>query len=241
MSLKKEVNDTANFNLNPPVELNKYDESIRQFCAAYESIFTMTYSFLSSMIKDDAEVLVVGAGTGMEICTFSSKSPNWQFTGVDPSSEMLSIAKSKIERMKIVNTINLFDGYTHDLPEGSLFDGATCILVMHFLPDDGSKLYLLKSISQHLKSGAPLVLVDGFGIKNSEGFNKTVLAWKRFAQTMGVDYQIVEDGFSNQILKRIQFVPEDRIIYLLNEAGFEKPHRFFTSFLYGGWIATKKG
>ncbi len=89
--LKKEVNDTANFNLNPPVELNKYDESIRQFCAAYESIFTMTYSFLSSMIKDDAEVLVVGAGTGMEICTFSSKSPKWQYTGVDPSSEMLSI------------------------------------------------------------------------------------------------------------------------------------------------------
>lgn len=239
MSLKTEVNDTTNFDSNPPIELNKYDESIRQFCAAYEPIFTMAYSFLSSMLKEDAEILVVGAGTGMEISTFGSKNPNWKFTGVDPSSEMLSIAKSKIESMNIVNTINLFHGYTHDLPEDSLFDGATCILVMHFLPDDGSKLFFLKSISQHLRSGSPLILVDGFGIKDSEGFNKTVSAWKRFAQTMGVDCQTVEDGFNSQILKRIQFVPEDRIMYLLNEAGFEKPYRFFTSFLYGGWIATK--
>lgn len=230
----------TSFDLNPPIETNKYDESIRQFCAAYESIFTMSYSYLNSRLKEDAEVLIVGAGTGMEICTFSPLSPKWKLTGVDPSKDMLSIARSKIEAMNLKSPINLYQGYTHELPEDSLYDGATCILVMHFLPDDGAKLELLKSISQHLKSGATFILVDGFGTRGSEEFNLAVAAWKKFAEAMGVDSQIVEDGFKNQILKKIQFVPESRISDLLNEAGFEKPYRFFTSFLYGGWVMTKK-
>lgn len=240
MNNKEQLKTETDFDKNPPVEVNKYDESIRQFCAAYESIFTMTYSFLASRLKEDAEILIVGAGTGMEICTFSPKSPGWKLTGVDPSKEMLGIAKNKIEDMKLTSSIDLFRGYTHELPAGSFYDGATCILVMHFLPDDGSKLELLKSISQHLKSGAPFILVDGFGNREGEDFKMAVSAWKQFAQTMGVDYQVVEDGFNSQILKKILFVPESRILSLLDEAGFEKPYRFFTSFLYGGWVVTKK-
>jgi tRNA (cmo5U34)-methyltransferase len=111
---------------------------------------------------------------------------------------------------------------------------------MHFLPDDGSKLRLLESIGRRLKSGSPFILADGFGEKDSETFNRTVSAWKTFVKARGVDPQTVEDGFNGQILKRLQFVPEERIEALLAEAGFEKPSRFYTGFLYGGWIAIKK-
>jgi hypothetical protein len=59
-------------------------------------------------------------------------------------------------------------------------------------------------------------------------------------KSRGVDPQTVEDGFSGQILKRLQFVPEERIETLLDEAGFGKPSRFFTGFLYGGWVTNKR-
>ena len=144
MDLKQEVNQTTSFDSNPPIALNKYDESIRQFCAAYESIFLMGYSFLRSMISEDAALLVVGAGTGMEICTFGSKNSNWRITGVDPSVEMLAIARQKIDSMKLTGPIKLFHGFTEELPDDDIYEGATCILVMHFLPDDGSKLALLR-------------------------------------------------------------------------------------------------
>jgi tRNA (cmo5U34)-methyltransferase len=230
----------SNFDKNPPIDVSKYDESIRLFCAAYEPLFTMSYSALRSSLGDNANLLIVGAGTGMEICTFGRMSPNWSMTGVDPSAEMLSIAKKAIADNCITSNINLCQGYTHDLPETDMFDAATCILVMHFLLDDGAKLQLLESISSRLRSGAPFVLVDGFGVSNSIDYERNLSAWKTFVVANGVDPEIVEDGFCNQILKRLQLVSEERIVSLLNEAGFEKPTRFFTSFLYGGWIATKK-
>lgn len=230
----------SDFDLNPPIDVSKYDQSIRLFCAAYEPLFLMAYSALRAALKDDANVLIVGAGTGMEICTFNRLSPGWSMTGVDPSAEMLSIAREKMAESGSADNTRLFQGYTHDLPETDLYDAATCILVMHFLPDDGSKLHLLESISRRLKSGAPLILADGFGTRDSMEYECNLSAWKTFVVAMGVDPEVVEDGFNNQILKRLQFVPEDKIVSLLDEAGFEKPVRFFTSFLYGGWIATKK-
>ena len=240
MSFHSNTSTASNFDSNPPISLNQYDESIRQFCAAYEPLFIMAYSCLRSLLKDNADLLVVGAGTGMEICTFGQKSPRWRITGVDPSAEMLVIAQNKIASLQLSNQITLFNGYTHDLPESHLYDGATCILVMHFLTDDGSKLQLLKSIGQRLKSGAPLILVDGFGDRCSPEFDRAVAAWKTFVKAGGVDPGVVEDGFTSQILKRIQFVPEERLASLLAETGFEEPFRFYTSFLYGGWVAIKR-
>jgi tRNA (cmo5U34)-methyltransferase len=231
---------SANFDSSPPVGVSQYDASIRQFTAAYEQLFTMAYSVLCSMVDEDSDLMIAGAGTGMEILTFGQGSHEWSMTGVDPSAEMLAIAKKKIARTGLSNPIRLFNGYVHDLPEDHLYDGATCILVMHFLPDDGSKLRLLESIARRLKSGSPFILADGFGEKDSETFNRTVSAWKTFVKARGVDPQTVEDGFSGQILKRLQFVPEERIEALLAEAGFEKPSRFYTGFLYGGWVAIKK-
>ena len=233
-------NDDANFDSHPPIGVSLYDTSIRQFTAAYESLFAMTYAFLSTAAGEDADLLIVGAGTGMEICTFGRSNPRWSMTGVDPSGEMLAIAQKKIAEARLTNPVKLFQGYVHDLPEDHLYDGATCILVMHFLPDDGSKLRLLESIGRRLKPGSPLILVDGFGVKGSEPFDSTVAAWKTFVKARGIDPQMVEDGFSGQILKRLQFVPERRIEALLAEAGFDKPARFFTGFLYGGWVTTKK-
>lgn len=232
--------NASNFDRNPPVSIIQYDDSIRLFTAAYEQLFAMAYAYLRSTLNVNADLLIVGAGTGMEICAFGEQSRRWHFTGVDPSAEMLSIARDKIARREMEFRVKLFRGYTHDLPDAPVFDGATCILVMHFLPDDGAKLELLRSISKRLKSGAPLVLVDAFGDRNSESFARTVEAWKTYVKAKGVEPQSVDEGFSGQILKRIQFVPEERIIGLLDEAGFEKPYRFYTGFLYGGWLALKR-
>ncbi|CAJ37298.1 class I SAM-dependent methyltransferase [Methanocella arvoryzae] len=229
----------SNFDHNPPVAHNQYDDSIRLFTAAYEPLFDMAHASLRSIAGETAGILIVGAGTGMEICTFGQKSSGWHFTGVDPSAEMLAISGKKIAEKGLSERVELVNGYCDDLPESCLYDGATCILVMHFLPDDGSKLRLLQSISRHLKRGAPLILVDDTGEPKSEEFWRTVDAWRTYVKTKGADPKLVDEGFSGQILKRLHFVPEGRIYELLDQAGFEKPSRFFTAFLYCGWVAVK--
>lgn len=231
-------NKDVSFDKNPPIEVNQYDGSMHSFCAAYAQIFHMLHAYLRSMLSTTARILVVGAGTGAEVCTFGKSNPSWNITGVDPSADMLSLAHQKIQQMGLTN-VELFQGYTNELEENQSFDAATCVLVMHFLEDDGSKLQLLKDINKKMKIGAPLLLVDAFGDSKTDEFKQTLKAWMNYPVLMGVDEKIVEEGFHTQILKRLKFVPEERIKALLSEAGFDYVTRFYTGFLYGGWAAVK--
>ncbi|HEU0264786.1 MAG TPA: class I SAM-dependent methyltransferase [Geobacterales bacterium] len=229
----------GNFDEKPPVQVSEYDTSIRLFCAAYEEIFKLSHCCLSARLSDSAKVLVVGAGSGMEISAFAPLSPGWSFCGVDPSADMLALARKKIAEKQLTNDVQLIKGYLHDLKDEQTFDAATCILVMHFLPDDGAKLALLKNIYQRLKPGALLVLVDGVGEPGSPAFEEITSAWKRYPIMNGVPAEMVEKAFAEVIMQMVRFVPEPRILELLQQAGFTGVSRFYTGFLYGGWTARK--
>jgi tRNA (cmo5U34)-methyltransferase len=230
----------GNFDERPPVDVEEYDNSIRLYSGAYDEIFRLSYCCLSASLSKCARVLIVGAGTGKEIAEFAPLNPGWSFCGVDPSNDMLNLARKKLSQKNLSSGICLINGYVNDLEDEEVFDGATCILVMHFLKDDGAKLALLESISQHLKPGAPLVLVDGFGDPDSIAFKDTVKTWKQYPIMNGVAPESVENAFDEVIMKMIQFVPESRILDLLNEAGFSRVYKFYSGFLYGGWTAYKE-
>jgi tRNA (cmo5U34)-methyltransferase len=234
------TSQNGNFDKKPPVKVGEYDKSIRLYCGAYEEIFKISHCCLRANLQKQARILIVGAGTGMEILELAPLNPEWSFCGVDPSADMLAIAKEKILEMNLPNTIEFIKGYVDDLKESELFDGATCILVMHFLKDDGSKLALLESISKHLKRGAPLVLIDGFGEPGSTEFEKVKAAWKNYPVINGAPVEKVEKAFSEIIMKMVQFVPEPRILKLLNMAGFKNVFKYYTGFLYGGWVGYKE-
>jgi tRNA (cmo5U34)-methyltransferase len=230
----------GNFDKTPPVGIEEYDAAIRSFCGAYEEIFKLSYCCLKAVLPQQAKVLVVGAGTGMEITEFAPLSHDWSFYGVDPAAKMLALARKKISEKKIGNKIRLVQGYVDDLTDKESFDGATCILVMHFLKDDGAKLDLLMSISRRLKPGAPLILVDGCGKPGSKAFQENLKAWKQYPVMHGLNPDYVENAFNKTIMKMVQFVPESRIIELLKEAGFRHIFKYFSGFLYSGWTAFRK-
>jgi len=238
--ISSDIKDKINFDSNPPVELNEYDSTIKLSIPGYESIFTMAYSILHTMLEPTAGLLIVGAGTGKELCDFGTHQPQWLMTAVDPSSEMLSIAKEKVKNVKLKNRVVFHNGYTNELSEDQRYNAATSILVMHFLPDDGMKLNFLKDIAKRLQKRAPLILVDLFGDRESDEFNNYVAAWKIYAKTMGIEQGLLEDEyFSKNVLDRIHFISQKRVEELLTEAGFERISRFSTGLLCGGWIAIK--
>ena len=236
MTLTKQA---GNFDEKPPVKVEKYDKSIRLFCGAYEEMFKISHCCLRARLPMHAKVLVVGAGTGMEISEFAPLNPGWSFCGVDPSADMLALAKKKIAEKNLASEIELRKGYVDDLKEEAVFDGATCILVMHFLKDDGAKLALLESIYKRLKHGASFVLIDGFGEPGSMEFEEIKMAWKQYPLISGVSCETVENAFNDVIMKMIQFVPESRILELLRTAGFTRVFKYYSGFLYGGWMAYK--
>ena len=235
----KEQKITLDFDNNPPVPTSKYDEMVQMSIPGYEALHTMALSFLRSKLPEEANLLVVGAGSDMELVTFGKANSQWQLLGVDPSSNMLSLAQQKIDQNDLVERVKLFQGYTHELSETPLYDAATCILVMHFIPDDGSKLALLQSISQRLKSSATLILVDLFGEKGTETFEQLTQVWKLYSNEMGMSVQIIEKR-EKAIQEGIYFIPEPRVLELLQQADFGNIIKFYTGLLFGGWVATKR-
>ncbi|MCU0532473.1 MAG: class I SAM-dependent methyltransferase [Hydrococcus sp. Prado102] len=225
------------FDKNKSLPVNDYDIKARQLVPGYEAIFNIVLAFLRQRLPEQANLLIVGAGGGTELSVFG-RSSQWQMTGVDPSAEMLSAASSKLEALDLSERVRLIQGTVDDVPSATSFNAATSILVMHFLPDDGSKLSFLKSIHKRLESRSPLFLVDFCSERNPEQFNRIFSAWKSHAIHAGVPVEFIEEQ-SEKILPHLPFVTEKRTTELLNEAGFAEIVQFYKALTYVGWMAIK--
>ncbi len=216
----------------------KYDGFIRTVIPGYEALHDMAYSLLRLDLEEQARLLIVGAGTGMELVYLGKSNPGWQLTGVDPSADMLAVARQRMMDEGLSERVTLHAGLAHELPTSEPYDAATLLLVMHFLPDDGEKLELLQSISIRLKPGAPFVLADLYGDTGSGRFARFIAAWRHRQMSLGMAPEEVEEMFQ-RILSDVHFVPEERITALLHESGFDRVESFYGALLFGGWIARR--
>ena len=220
-----------------------YDLDIRKAIPGYEALHGMAHSLLQTSINKSARMLVVGSGTGMELINYSQQNPQWSSTGVEPSAEMMAIAKEKLSDRGLLNRVALHTGYINTLPQAEPIDAVTLLLVMHFLPDDGSKLELLRNIARRLRKGARLILADLYGDRSLPYFAKLIKGWQSFyfSQLDAESRVKAEASFSTSIDNSIYFVTETRIVELLQSAGFSQITKFYNAFLFGGWIARYTG
>jgi tRNA (cmo5U34)-methyltransferase len=229
----------------------QYDLDIRKAIPGYESLHSMAQSLLQTSLSKSAKLLIVGSGTGMELVNYSQLNLGWSLTGVEPSPEMMAIAKrrrsliaqSELAQRELQERVNLHLGYVNSLSPTEPMDAATLMLVMHFLPDDGAKLQLLQDIAHHLKPGAKLILADLYGDQSESYFSQFSQAWQAlyFSQLDQETRAKAETNFPASVKNSIYFVPEARIIELLKMAGFTQVSRFYQAFLFGGWIAQYTG
>ncbi len=225
------------FDKNKFLPVNNYEVKIRYLVPGYETIFNIMLALLHQKLPEQASLLIVGAGGGSELSVFGRGS-HWHFTGVDPSTEMLKAASSKVKDLGLSERVCLIQGTLDDIPAITLFNAATSVLVMHFLPDNGSKLSFLKSIHQRLQSGAPLFLVDFGGERGTEQFEQILSAWKFHAVSTGAPVEFIEEQLE-KVIPHFAVVSEKRVIELLNEAGFTKIMSFYKALMFSGWVAIK--
>lgn len=210
-----------------------YEELARKTVFGYDQLFTMALSILSEKLGESANVLVVGCGTGMELTTFGNHMPKWQLTGVDPSGEMIKLSQSRVDELGL----RLHHGFTETLPEDEIYDAATLVFVMRFIPDEKRKLTLLRNIAKRLRIGAKFVLVDLCGDLSSKHFQCILKAWRNFMKLSGLHSELVHK-ITAQAMGQSYFT-EYEIEWLLSKAGFEKMTRFYDAFFHSGWIAQK--
>ncbi|WP_420633772.1 methyltransferase [Candidatus Palauibacter sp.] len=214
-----------------------YERLARTVIPGYLTSFHQALALLQGRLGPNPRVLVVGAGTGIEIVTFKTAEPGWRLTGVDPSAQMIEIARHRVREAGVNDGVHLVHGRADDLDEGG-FDAATCFNVMHFLPDDGAKQALLRSIAERLAPGAPFVLFELHGDRGASHFGERFTAWSRYWEIQGMG-EAERTEFRAKIDEGIHWISEARILELLAAAGLEDVQRYFRSLLYGGWISRR--
>lgn len=95
---------------------NDYDHRIRMRVPGYDLLHTLTAAEALRRLPAQAQILVVGAGSGEEIVRLASLAPHWHFTATDISADMLALAQDKCARAGITRRVTFHHGGLDTLP-----------------------------------------------------------------------------------------------------------------------------
>lgn len=223
------------FNFDDPDFVARYvEKGPPAFVPGHAGLLKLSAMLLAEQAPEDGHILVVGAGGGLDTRAFATEQPGWRFTGVDPAAQMLGLARLVLGD-DINPRVDLIEGGVEAAPDGP-FDGATLVLVLGLIPDDGSKLRLLKDIRRRLKPGAAFVLVDRCDDRDSPDFDRNVDRYVAYAVSNGVDPGTLKNARASQH-GNAAMVTAARDEALLNEAGFSNVEAFYHAINWYGWVA----
>jgi tRNA (cmo5U34)-methyltransferase len=215
-----------------PQAVARYAEGPPRLVPGFADLQRMVMILLSERAPDDARVLVLGAGGGLEIKAFAEARPGWSFDGVDPSAEMVDLAKVTLGSNAA--RTRLHHGLIDCAPEGP-FNAATCILTLHFVERE-ERLRTLGEVRRRLKPGAPFAVAH-FSFPQGAGEPELWLArYAAFAVASGIEPAQAEKARS-MIAARLPILSPEEDEQLLRDAGFSGVSLFYAGFAFRGWVA----
>lgn len=207
------------------------DGPVRQV-PGFRDLQRMAALLLAEVVREDGHVLVLGAGGGLELKVFAEARPEWRFVGVDPSAEMLKLANATLG--SLASRVELHEGYIDTAPEGP-FDGATCLLTLHFLTAE-ERLHTLMELRRRLKPGAPLVTAHHSFPLADGAKARWLRRYAAFAVSSGVPEKNAMNAI-DAISSRLPLLTPEEDVALLRAAGFDAIELFYAGFTFKGWVA----
>lgn len=209
-----------------------YAEGPPRQVPGFAGLHRMMNLLLAETLPDSAHILVLGAGGGLELKAMADFRPNWRFSGVDPSADMLGLARQITADH--APRIDLTEGYIEVAPEGP-YDAATSLLTFHFIPRE-KRLETLREIRRRLKPGAPFILAH-ISFPQTEPERSTWIARHvAFGQADDIDPATAAKA-RDAIGTRLTILAPDEEETMLAEAGFAGITPFYAAFSFRGWIA----
>jgi len=211
--------------------VGNYARNAERLVPGYRHLQQMACLLLAEEVGSGGQVLVVGAGGGSELKVFAETHPDWSFVGVDPSKEMLDLAQTTLGAAAA--RVEFHEGYVVDAPTGP-FDGATCLLTLHFLPREERKMTLVE-IAKRLKPGAPLVVAHHSFPVSPEEKKRWLSRYAEFSVALGVPRENAEKAI-DAIDQRLPVSSPAEDVEILAEAGFRSMQLFYAGFTFKGWV-----
>lgn len=215
-----------------PQAVASYAEGPPRLVPGFAGLQRMAMLLLAERSPDNARVLVLGAGGGLEIKSFAEAQPGWTFDGVDPSAEMLSLAKTTLE--PFASRIRLHHGLIDLAPDGP-FDAVTCLLTLHFVEPE-ERRRTLGEVRRRMRSDAPFVVAHLSFPQGSGDRDLWLSRYAAFATASGVEPSKAQNARSMIGAQLPILSPEDDE-KLLRDAGFHGINLFYAGFTFRGWVA----
>ena len=207
-----------------PQAVARYAEGPPRFVPGFADLHRMMVILLAERTPQNAQVLVLGAGGGLELKALAEAHPDWTFEGVDPAAEMLKLAERTLG--PLASRVRLHRGYIDDAPKGP-FDAATCLLTLHFLAPQ-ERLRTAIEIRHRLKPGAPFVVAHS-SFPQSEGERALWLArYAAFAMAAGADPDHAENARA-AVEAHMNLLNPEQDEAILRDAGFSDVSLFYAA------------
>lgn len=124
-------------------------------------------------------------------------------------------------------------GYVDTAPVGP-FDGATCLLTLHFLTKD-ERLHTLREIRRRLKPGAPLIVAHH---SYPKGGDPVQWLTRSVAFASASEAHLAQASASAAAMaEHLPILSADEEETLLRDAGFSDVWLFYAGFSFRGWVA----
>jgi tRNA (cmo5U34)-methyltransferase len=214
-----------------PEAVARYAEGPPRFVPGYADMHRMTRILLAERVAPDAQVLVLGAGGGLELKALATAEPHWRFVGVDPAAEMLKLAERTLGPFNA--RVELQKGYIDDAPDGP-FDAATCLLTLHFLDAD-ERRRTAREIHRRLKPGAPFVAAHSSFPQADRDRGRWLSRYAAYAIASGADPEKANTARA-AVDASLSLLSPEQDARVLSEAGFKDVELFYAAFTWRGWV-----
>jgi tRNA (cmo5U34)-methyltransferase len=215
-----------------PKAISGYAENALRRVPGLGDVQRMTALLLAERTPPDGRVLVVGAGGGMELEVFARSYPGWQLEGVDPSAEMLELARAALGAL--APRVRLHEGYIDVAPVGP-FDAACSLLTLHFT-DEAERYRTLREIHARLKPGGAFVAVH-YSIPQDQAERDLWLSrCAAFAVSSGIHPEQARAS-TVAIGKQLPILSPEQDEELMRKAGFSGISTFYVGLAFRGWVA----
>lgn len=155
---------------------------------------------LISSKHDEKKVLDVGCATGALIGYLKSCSPDWKYTGIDISDDLLDVAKEKI------SGVNWIQGSAIDMPAEfeNQYDLITCFGVLGIF-DEGDAIKMFNELTRCTIPGGEIIVFSQFNEMDAD----TQITHRKYDEN-GVD-RGWEKGWNNYSMKTVKKWLEGRV------------------------------
>ena len=199
-----------------------------------DAMYRLAHALVVSHGENAPQILIVGAGGGREIEELRNSDAIGDITAIDPSAGNLEMARAVAGASGAAREVNFIVGTVDDLPDSVTFDIVTSLLVMHHLPDDGTKLKYLQGLRNRLAPGGQLIHADVCFDDRAE-FSKQIPAFLAHADILGVSAEATR--LELDAIPTLPVVSGDRTRALFAEARLTEPQEVFRTLWYRCWVS----